>query len=331
MGGGRKLIQEQIESDVSSTLRFLQGPLSPTSALLWCLAFGLWAQGCTKDLQLIQDPPDAVAATTTGPWASMIYVARTDSGLIAIDLGWTGVEEVLPTSLAQLGASASDVRFVFLTHAHRDHIAAWPLVRQARFGIAAAEVPGLTGEQGYSGWATQMGDELNEYPRPRPGELALTHLQLGHGVRAWPRHRFRLPDSGPHTGQYGLPVPRHPVRRRRDQLAPRFRLSGCAAGVFGQRRRKPRKPACTVATPVARSGAAHVQRTREVRCRRLVAQGARTALGVHRLEPAHDYPTGDARVLQLHHHDMRPATRRSRHRYLDGDAVGQVAEGRCAT
>jgi glyoxylase-like metal-dependent hydrolase (beta-lactamase superfamily II) len=129
--------------------------------------------GCTKDLNLIQDPPNAVAATTTGPWASMIYLARTDSGVIAIDLGWTGVEEVLPTSLRQLGASASDVRFVFLTHAHRDHIAAWPLVRQARFGIAADEVPGFTGGGTYSGWATKMGDELNEYPRPAAGELAL--------------------------------------------------------------------------------------------------------------------------------------------------------------
>ena len=140
---------------------------------LWPLVFGLWPLGCTKDLQLIQDPPDAVAATTTGPWASMIYVARTDSGVIAIDLGWTGVEEVLPNSLRQLGATVSDVRFVFLTHAHRDHIAGWPLVRQARFALASAEVPGFIGERAYSGWATKMGDELSEYPRPKPGELAL--------------------------------------------------------------------------------------------------------------------------------------------------------------
>src|SRR5687768_10961347 len=99
---------------------------------LWPVAFGLWPLGCTKDLQLIQDPPNAVAATTTGPWASMIYAARTDSGVIVIDLGWTGSEDVLPGLVRQLGAAPADVRFVFLTHAHRDHIAAWPLVRQAR-------------------------------------------------------------------------------------------------------------------------------------------------------------------------------------------------------
>ena len=100
-----------------------------TSAILFSSGLLL---GCTKDLQLIQDAPNAVAATTTGPWASMMYVARTDSGVIAIDLGWTGFEEILPELLRQLNARAPEVRFVFLTHAHRDHIAAWPLVRQAR-------------------------------------------------------------------------------------------------------------------------------------------------------------------------------------------------------
>ena len=129
--------------------------------------------GCTKDLALIQDPPDAIAATTTGPWASMIYVARTDSGVIAIDLGWTGAEEVLPGSLHALNASPADVRFVFLTHAHRDHIAAWPLVRQATFVLGSPEVPAFTGEGRYAGWAARLGDELNDYPRPKPGELSL--------------------------------------------------------------------------------------------------------------------------------------------------------------
>ena len=176
-----------------------------TSGLrLWPLVFGFWTQGCTKDLQLIQSPPGAFAATTTGPWASMIYVARTDSGVIAIDLGWTGVEEVLPKSLQKLGASASDVRFVFLTHAHRDHIAAWPLVRQARFGIAAAEVPGFTGERAYSGWATKMGDELNEYSRPKPGELTLmtfasdTAFILGRDTV----HAFPIPGHTPGSTAY---------------------------------------------------------------------------------------------------------------------------------
>lgn len=139
----------------------------------WPLAFGLWPLACTKDLGLIQDPPDAVAATTTGPWASMIYAARTDSGVIVIDLGWTGSEDVLPSLVRQVGAAPADVRFVFLTHAHRDHIAAWPLVRQARFILGAAEIPAFTGDERYAGWAAKVGEELNEYPRPRAHELVL--------------------------------------------------------------------------------------------------------------------------------------------------------------
>jgi glyoxylase-like metal-dependent hydrolase (beta-lactamase superfamily II) len=104
----------------------------------------------------------------------MIYAARTDSGVIAIDLGWTGAETVLPQMLRSIGADTADVRFVFLTHAHRDHIAAWPLVRQAHFVLGAAEVPLFTGAAGYTGWATRMSDEVNEYPRPRDGELTIT-------------------------------------------------------------------------------------------------------------------------------------------------------------
>jgi len=137
------------------------------------LALGLWTSACTKDLQLIQDPPNAAAATTTGPWASMIYVARTDSGVMAIDLGWTGSEEALPRLLKAIGAEPADVRFVFLSHAHRDHIAGWPLVRQARFVLGRDEVPAFTGSGGYAGWAAKMGDELNTYPRPNDGELSL--------------------------------------------------------------------------------------------------------------------------------------------------------------
>lgn len=103
----------------------------------------------------------------------MIYVARTDSGLIAIDLGWTGAEAVLPELVEKVGGTLDEVRWVFLTHAHRDHIAAWPLVRQAHVVLGADEVALFTGQAAYEGWAARIGDELNDYPRPRPGELAV--------------------------------------------------------------------------------------------------------------------------------------------------------------
>lgn len=147
--------------------------LRPRASRLWLAAPGLWFPGCTKDLDLIQDPPNAIAVTTTGPWASMIYLARSDSGVIAIDLGWTGAEDVLPETLRELNATPDDVRFVFLTHAHRDHIAGWPLVRQATFVLGGPEVPAFNGAGGYTGWAARLGDELNGYPRPGPDELSL--------------------------------------------------------------------------------------------------------------------------------------------------------------
>ncbi len=148
-------------------------PQTSKLALLWPVACALWPAGCTKDLDLIQDPPRAVARTTTGPWASMVYLARTDSGLVAIDLGWTGAESVIEESARDLGGTPADVRWVFLTHAHRDHIAGWPLVRQARFVLGAAEVPGFVGDTGYLGWATRMSDGLNEYPHPSRDSIAM--------------------------------------------------------------------------------------------------------------------------------------------------------------
>lgn len=106
----------------------------------------------------------------------MIYLARTDSGVIAIDLGWSGAEAKLQEGLSRLGATPDDVRWVFLTHAHRDHVAGWRLVRQARFVLGAAEVPFFEGARQYQASLPRMGDELvaNEYPKVR--ELALVPL-----------------------------------------------------------------------------------------------------------------------------------------------------------
>ncbi|HEX6316558.1 MAG TPA: MBL fold metallo-hydrolase [Gemmatimonadaceae bacterium] len=167
------------------------------------MACGLWPLGCTRDLQLIQDPPQAAAATTTGPWASMIYVARTDSGVIAIDLGWAGAEDVMPRLLQSVNATPSDVKYVFLTHAHRDHIAAWPLVRQARFVIGDAEVPAFTGAARYAAWAARMGDELNDYPRPQPGELDLVRIASDTAIPLGRDTMFAFPLPGHTTGSTG--------------------------------------------------------------------------------------------------------------------------------
>lgn len=157
-----------------------------------------WISGCTKDLDLIDDPPRAVAFTTTGPWASMVYLARTDSGIMAIDLGWSGVESALPEALETLGADTNDVRYVFLTHAHRDHIAGWSVVRQARYVLGEAEVPAFAGDDHYLGWATRVTDELNEYPRPGPAELDVIPIRTDTAIVLGRDTVFAFPVPG-HT------------------------------------------------------------------------------------------------------------------------------------
>ena len=137
----------------------------------------LVAISSAHDLQLTPGPPTAAATTTTGAWASMIFVARTDSGVLAIDLGWTGAEGALQQVLGRIGATPTDVRWVFLTHAHRDHIGAWPAVTGATFVLGAGEVPYFTGTSPYRGLVPRIGDRLFSYRRPKPGELKIVTIQ----------------------------------------------------------------------------------------------------------------------------------------------------------
>jgi glyoxylase-like metal-dependent hydrolase (beta-lactamase superfamily II) len=106
----------------------------------------------------------------------MFYLARTDSGVIAIDLGWWGAPRALARGLARLHAGAGDVRYVFLTHAHRDHTYGWRLVRGARFVLGAGEVPFFTGKARYRGFLPRIGDWLVTYPHPDSGEVTITAL-----------------------------------------------------------------------------------------------------------------------------------------------------------
>ena len=122
-------------------------------------------------MQLAPSPPLAAATTTTGPWASMIFAARTDSGVFVIDLGWTGADKGLRTVLRRLDATPADVRWVFLTHAHRDHIAGWSSVPNATFILGKDEVPFFTGTAKYRGFIPRIGDNLLPYGRPKDGEI----------------------------------------------------------------------------------------------------------------------------------------------------------------
>ena len=87
-------------------------------------------------------------------------------GIIAAAIGLAGCSRAV-APLVSPGAPA----MVFLTHSHRDHVAAWPLLRHARFHVAAAEHSRLVGDSAHRGWVPQLGDRLKPVALPRAGEL----------------------------------------------------------------------------------------------------------------------------------------------------------------
>lgn len=116
-------------------------------------------------------PGESAVALTGGLNTSMIYLARTSAGVLAIDLGWWGSGRALESALRELGATHRDVAMVFLTHSHRDHVAAWRSVRHARFYVAAAEFPRLVGDTAHRGWVPQVGQWIKPAELPHAREL----------------------------------------------------------------------------------------------------------------------------------------------------------------
>ena len=103
----------------------------------------------------------------------MIYLARTDSGVIAIDLGWTGAQAALERGTRRLDSKLEDVRYAFITHAHRDHIGGWPYVREAAFVVGRDEVPYFTGEAQYKGFVPSSAERVTGTPRPHADSVAV--------------------------------------------------------------------------------------------------------------------------------------------------------------
>jgi glyoxylase-like metal-dependent hydrolase (beta-lactamase superfamily II) len=103
----------------------------------------------------------------------MIYLARTDSGIIAIDLGWTGAEAALERGTRRLNATPADIRYAFITHAHRDHIGGWPVVRGARFVLGLEEIPYFTGAAQYKGLVPSSAERVSETEHPEIKEISM--------------------------------------------------------------------------------------------------------------------------------------------------------------
>lgn len=95
----------------------------PVRLIAALLAAGI-ASACHRPIAHLKVPNQSAVALTGGTTTSMIYVARTREGVLVIDLGWTGYRRPLRRALEELGITARDVRWVFVTHAHRDHVSA---------------------------------------------------------------------------------------------------------------------------------------------------------------------------------------------------------------
>lgn len=138
---------------------------------LWVLFLSV--AGCSRATAPLKLPGASTVALTSGANTSMIYLARTTDGIVAIDLGWWGHEGALSSALRELGATHADVRHVFLTHSHRDHIGAWRSVRHSRFYLASAERSRLLGDTAHRAWIPRFADKLRRPRLPRAGELSV--------------------------------------------------------------------------------------------------------------------------------------------------------------
>ena len=115
--------------------------------------------------------PRSAVATSGGLNRSASYLAAVEGGIIVFDLGWWGAEGALEEALSGIGGTLDDVIAVFLTHSHRDHVAAWPSVAHAPFHMATAEVELFFREAPQGGWVPRWIETLNATDVPEPGDV----------------------------------------------------------------------------------------------------------------------------------------------------------------
>lgn len=139
---------------------------------LACVVVGIGTfSACSRAVAPLVSPGESAVALTGGPNTSMIYLARTSEGVMVIDLGWWGSSRALELALRELGTTPTDVRAVFLTHSHRDHVGAWRSVRHAQFHVAGPEYSRLVGDTAHRGWVPRLADRIKRSALPRAGEL----------------------------------------------------------------------------------------------------------------------------------------------------------------
>lgn len=92
-------------------------------------------------LRRSSSPPDSVGRVLRERnLFTDLYGARVGSGVILFDAGVDPAGGALDRLLGALGASRDDVREVFLTHGHFDHVAASPLCTGAKIRVGRPDV-----------------------------------------------------------------------------------------------------------------------------------------------------------------------------------------------
>ncbi|HSH46218.1 MAG TPA: MBL fold metallo-hydrolase [Longimicrobiales bacterium] len=149
--------------------------VAPRAALA-LLALVAVSAACAPGVRQAQRLTGGHLLTSEGTSQSTVFLAPLDTGYLVVDLGWTGAAEELVRVLESVGATPSDVRAVLLTHAHRDHIAAWPVVADAPFYMGAAEVDLFLGRASPGGPVDGLAHQVRPAPRPKPGEVEIRPL-----------------------------------------------------------------------------------------------------------------------------------------------------------
>ena len=127
--------------------------------------------GCNRATAPLVHERSSAVALTGGPNTSMVYLARVDDRVIAIDLGWWRSDRAVRAALHELDASPGDVTDVFLTHSHRDHVGAWRLLRTSTFHVADAERPLLVGARDHRAWIPRLAERVKPSGLPRARDI----------------------------------------------------------------------------------------------------------------------------------------------------------------
>lgn len=143
------------------------------AAFVVATAAGTGIPACAPAIGAVQEQTGGIMVATADGNRSLIFVAPVDGGVVVVDLGWMNAATELFRALHSARATPEDVVAVLLTHGHRDHIAAWPLVAGAPFYMAAAEADLFLGRAAPEGTLVELGDRLRAPPRPDPGELEI--------------------------------------------------------------------------------------------------------------------------------------------------------------